>query len=67
MNKETILCDYQQCPMKFRCAFFCPTMDKSKTLHYGSYPFEVRKGRCFQEKEPDVKIINFNKPTWDEN
>jgi hypothetical protein len=54
-NRETIMCDYQ-CEKHSSCAFYCPTMDKTKTLHYGANPYEKLKGRCFKEKEIDEPI-----------
>lgn len=64
-GKEIILCDFEICPMKSKCAFYCPTMDKSKTVHYGSYPYEVLKGRCFEEIDVDdivKKVTDFLNP-----
>jgi hypothetical protein len=60
MKAKIILCDFAQCPKKDTCAFYCPTMDKTKTLHWGAYPFETFKGRCYQKREIDIiKLLNY--------
>jgi hypothetical protein len=54
------LCDFEQCPVKDTCAFFCPTMDKTKTRHWGIYPYEIRKGKCYEKRELDIIKLLLN-------
>jgi hypothetical protein len=62
MKEEKViptLCDFK-CPKHESCAFYCEGMDKTKTRHWGSLPFEVMKGRCYQKIELDIiKLLNY--------
>jgi hypothetical protein len=57
-KKEIILCDFEECPKHLTCAFFCVGFVKAKTLHWGAYPYEKKKGKCYKEKEIDDPIID---------
>lgn len=53
---KIILCSGEGCPLKDACAFYCPTMDKRKTLHWGKIPYKHEKNKCseYEPKEPDI-------------
>lgn len=60
-----ILCDGiakdgKVCPLIDRCAFYCPTMDKTKTDHYAWAPYNFDKGECGQFDEIDIDFNQFN-------
>jgi hypothetical protein len=60
-KQKIILCDYTSCGKSETCAFYCPSMDKTKTLHFGADPYPVTKGRCYQKRETDIKWENLVK------
>jgi hypothetical protein len=59
-KKTIVLCIGTDCPIADTCAFYCPTMDLSKTKHKGVVPYNHEKGKCnfWEEKEEDEPIKN---------
>lgn len=60
-QQSHILCTGEGCPLKEQCAFFCETMTKSKTDHWGVIPYNHEKKKCswFQEKEHDTPLLPY--------
>lgn len=63
--ENNIRCDHSQCPMKSKCLNYKERIDKTKP-HWGSYPYEIFKGKCFRDIETPEdyadKIIEVIKP-----
>jgi hypothetical protein len=66
-NKRTTLCSGENCPIRETCAFYCPTMDKRKTDHWGVVPYNHQKGKCnFFLKKDDDSFNELNKISCNE-
>jgi hypothetical protein len=54
MAKSYTLCDWD-CPLKGTCNRYCPTMDKTKTYHFGVNPYDYKKEKCdwYEEMSED--------------
>lgn len=46
------------CPLRNNCAFYCPTMDKTKTDHFAWMPY--KKGKCDEYEQIDLDFNEFN-------
>lgn len=44
MKKNYTLCDFSECPLKEKCARYLEGLDRTKTDHFGNYPF--KNGKC---------------------
>jgi hypothetical protein len=66
MKKEKdriILCEGTKCPLAEKCDKYCPTMDKTKTVHWGIIPYNHQKGKCSYFKESDIDLPFVLPPT----
>jgi hypothetical protein len=60
MNEKP-LCNYHQCPKKDTCKHFREVLahwQKKQFLWWGAYPYEVRKGNCYDPIPVDPKNDN---------
>jgi hypothetical protein len=46
MKKNYTLCDYKECPLKEKCARYLEDLDRTKTNHFGTIPYNHEKNEC---------------------
>lgn len=61
-RKTIILCDGiakdgKVCPLISHCAYYCPTMDKTKTDHFAWAPYDFTNNRCGEYNEIDIDSL----------